>query len=100
VRRRAHVDANQPGIVKALRDLGCTVQPLHTVGSGCPDLLVGIRGWTGLIEIKNPNVPKGDRQLKATQVEWHGAWKGHPVAVVETVGDAVAFVIESTRGAA
>ena len=63
-------------IVKALRMVGCSVAPLHTVGGGVPDLLVGRDGQTYLIEIKNPNVPKRDKALKATQVEWHAAWRG------------------------
>lgn len=44
MRRRAHTDRNQPAIVAALRGIGATVQPLHAVGQGCPDLLVGYRG--------------------------------------------------------
>ena len=39
----ARVDANQPEIVKALRGVGATVQHLHKVGQGCPDLMVGWR---------------------------------------------------------
>jgi hypothetical protein len=42
-RRAAKVDISQPGIVKALRDAGCTVVSLAPLGNGVPDLLVG---WT------------------------------------------------------
>lgn len=37
-------DGNQAEIVRALRSAGATVQTLHTVGKGCPDLVVGFRG--------------------------------------------------------
>ena len=37
-RRAPRIDANQPEIVKSFRKLGCTVQHLHMVGDGCPDL--------------------------------------------------------------
>ena len=44
MRRQAKVDANQSDIVAGLRSIGATVQPLHAVGKGCPDLLIGYRG--------------------------------------------------------
>jgi Holliday junction resolvase len=53
MRRAARVDRNQSEIVTALRSLGCSVQPLHTIGSGCPDLLIGIDGQNLLIEVKD-----------------------------------------------
>jgi hypothetical protein len=91
VRRAAKVDRNQAEIVAALRDIGATVQPLHAVGAGCPDLLVGFRGVNYLIEVKDWQKPPSQRKLNDFQVEWHGGWKGQ-VAKVETVGAAVALV--------
>ena len=44
------VDANQPEIVAALRAAGATVQHLHEVGQGCPDILAGFRGRNYLID--------------------------------------------------
>lgn len=44
------VDANQPEIVAALHAVGATVQHLHEVGHGCPDILVGFRGKNYLID--------------------------------------------------
>ena len=46
------VDMNQPEIVADLRGIGATVQHLHMVGKGCPDILVGFRGNNWLFEIK------------------------------------------------
>jgi hypothetical protein len=91
MRRAAKVDRNQAEIVAALRAVGATVQPLHAVGAGCPDLLVGFRGVNYLMEVKDWQAPASDRQLNARQVEWHGGWKGS-VAKVETVGAALAVI--------
>jgi hypothetical protein len=91
MRRAARTDANQAEIVAALRKIGATVQPLHQVGAGCPDLLVGFRGVNWLIEVKDVNKPPSRRQLTADQVYWHGGWKGQ-VATVETAGAAIAIV--------
>jgi hypothetical protein len=63
MRRAARVDHNHAEIVRALRDVGATVESLAAIGSGCPDALVGFRGVNVLLEIKNPNVPKSDQQL-------------------------------------
>ena len=85
------VDANQAVIVDALRDMGCTVQLLHKVGQGCPDLLVGFRGANLLIEVKDGKKPPSARKLRPAQVEWHAGWKGQ-VAVAESVDDALRII--------
>lgn len=89
--KAARIDANQPEIVKALRDMGCSVQHLHKVGQGCPDLLVGISGTNHLIEVKDGKKPPSERKLRPTQEKWHGEWLGR-VQVVESIDDAVAYV--------
>lgn len=91
MRTAAKVDANQPEIVAALRSAGATVQPLHSVGQGCPDLLVGYRGQTYAIEVKDGRKPPSARKLTPAQEDWHGAWKGH-VAVVSSVDEALAAI--------
>jgi hypothetical protein len=92
MRRAAKVDANQAKIVAALRQMGCTVQPLHAVGEGVPDLLCGFRGINILIEVKDGAKPPSQRSLTDAQVEWHGGWKGQ-VAVAKDEHEAVAIVI-------
>ena len=77
MRRAARIDANQRAIVKALRKAGASVQPLHTVGDGVPDLLVGIAGRTYLIEVKGPT-----GTLTPDQVRWHGEWRGAAPLIV------------------
>lgn len=91
MRRAAKVDRNQSEIVHALRTAGATVQPLHTVGAGCPDLLVGFRGANFLIEVKDWKAAPSDRKLNPTQVSWHDGWKGS-VAKVETAEAALAVI--------
>lgn len=86
------VDRNQAEIVAALRAIGATVQLLHSVGAGCPDILCGFRGRNVLLEIKDGNKPPSARKLTADQVEWHGGWKGQ-VAVVEDVDAALAVML-------
>lgn len=82
------VDSNQTRVVKALRDLGATVQHLHAVGKGCPDLLVGYKGNNYLLEIKDGDKPESARKLTAEQTIWHYDWKGQ-VAVVNSAQEAI-----------
>jgi hypothetical protein len=94
MRRDAKVDANQSLLVDALRAIGCSVQPLHTVGKGCPDLLVGFRGQTLLMEVKDGSKPPSARELTPDQKAWHKAWRGSPVWVVTDVTEAVSAAIK------
>jgi hypothetical protein len=79
----SRVDANQPEIVRALRQVGASVQHLHTVGQGCPDIAVGFRGETYLLEIKMPG-----KALTDDEAGWHERWRGQ-VAIVYGVEDAL-----------
>lgn len=86
--RAAKTDANQTEIVEALRQVGCTVQLLHMVGKGCPDLLVGKHGINLLIEVKDGAKPPSARKLTPDQQVWHDSWRGQ-VTVVCDVGEAL-----------
>ena len=79
-------DTNQPEIVATLRGMGCTVQHLHDVGRGVPDLLVGLRGINLLVEVK-----KEHGTLNPIQIAWHNHWRGQ-VAVVHNSEQAAALV--------
>jgi hypothetical protein len=86
------VDANQAAIVKELRAYGCSVTHLHGVGDGCPDLLIGIHGRTGLIEVKTPAAAKRQDNDKTTdQIMWWADWKGGPVSIVSDIDGALRF---------
>jgi hypothetical protein len=87
MRRAAKVDANQPEIVARFRSWGASVQPLHTVGGGVPDLLVGICGLNVLCEVKDGDKPPSRRELNGLQQQWLLRWQGMEVHVVETVDD-------------
>lgn len=92
VRRAARVDANQSDVIEALRAIGASVQPLHMVGQGCPDLLVGHRDRNWLIEVKDGAKMPSRRRLTDDQVRWRDAWRGI-VWVVTCPQDAVAIVM-------
>lgn len=92
MRRAAKIDANQTEIVKALRQMGCTVQSLAAVGDGCPDLLVGAHGVTLLVEVKDGTKPPSARRLTPDQEVWHRNWTGGPVAIVTDLEGAVRAV--------
>lgn len=89
MRRAAKIDANQTQVVEALRAAGATVQSLAAVGQGVPDLLVGFRGQTVLLEVKDGRKPPSERRLTEQQITWHGAWRGGPVAIVDGVDAAL-----------
>lgn len=96
MRRAAKVDDNQAQIVDALRMVGATVQLLHAVGKGCPDLLVGYRGNNYTLECKDGAKPPSARKLTADQIEWHRDWRGQ-VAVVTDAREAL-LAIGALRG--
>jgi hypothetical protein len=91
MRRRARIDANQPLIVKALREAGASVLSLSPMGSGCPDLLVGFGGRNFLMEIKDPTKKPSQRELTDDEKEFMRAWLGQ-VTVVETADEALEFI--------
>jgi len=92
MRRAARIDDNHIQIVNALRAMGASVQPLHTVGSGCPDLLVGFRGANKILEVKDGEKPPSARQLTPDQREWIAAWRGGQVWVVHSIEQAIEAV--------
>lgn len=85
------VDKNQPEIVAALRQAGCSVVHLHEVGQGCPDVLVGRNDINYLIEIKDGQKSPSKRKLTPIEAEFHAAWRGQ-VCIAKTVDDALRVV--------
>lgn len=96
MRRAARVDANQAAVVAALRNNGATVQCLHQIGSGVPDLLVAYRSQTFCVEVKDGAKPPSKRRLTPDEVAWHEAW-GAPVYVIESVADALRLLTKLER---
>jgi hypothetical protein len=94
MRRAAKIDANQTAIVDALRAAGATVQSLATVGGGVPDLLVGVRGKTYLLEVKTPKGKRNPKPAPTTedQDRWFSVWRGDRVRIVTSVEQALLAV--------
>jgi len=91
MRTAARVDANQPEIVNALRAIGAYVLHLHQL-KNCCDLLVGFRGRTYLMEIKDPAQPPSKRQLTPGEAKFRDEWKGTPYHIVETIDQALKII--------
>ena len=91
MRRAAAVDANQMAIIRALRKAGVSVQPLHTVGQGCPDIIAGFRGVNYLLELKDGSKPPSERRLTEAQKVWHANWRGQ-VSICESLDDVATLV--------
>jgi hypothetical protein len=83
MRKIARTDENQAAIVAELRKAGATVQSLHQLGGGVPDILVGIDGKNYLLEIKTRT-----GRMTPDESEWHRAWRGD-VCVVRTPDEAL-----------
>lgn len=91
--RIAKVDDNQPQIVKALRDHGVFVQPIHTIGKGVPDLLCAYRGLWYVLEVKDGAKRPSARKLTPDEAAWIQAIAGRaPVHVVESLDQALQAV--------
>lgn len=94
MRRAAKVDGNQAEIVVALRKIGASVTPLHMVGSGFPDLVVGWRGRNVLFELKDPKQPPSKRKLTDDEAIWFGNWRGEAY-VIETIEQAIGYLMKT-----
>jgi len=84
------VDTNQPDIVSELRQTGMSVQTLHMVGKGCPDIVVGFRGENFLFEIKY-----GRGKLNDLEYMWHQDWEGQ-VHVIRSAEEAIEIINDLT----
>jgi hypothetical protein len=82
-RRNPRRDMAEEGIVEALKRFGASVQKLSA--RDAPDLLVGWRGQTLLLEVKTP----GKGKVSDGQAAWHAKWRGGAVHVVTTVAEAL-----------
>jgi Holliday junction resolvase len=72
--------------VKAFRDIGATVLHLHTIGKGCPDILVGLNGINYLIEIKDGSKPPSKRKLTPDEETFAKNWLGQ-VCIIKSISE-------------
>lgn len=77
MRRAAKRDDNEAAIIAALMAVGCSVTQLS--GTDIPDLLVGYKGNTYLLEAKQRL-----GKLTSGQETWHRSWRGGPLGIVRT----------------
>lgn len=91
MRYGSKVDRNQTEIVAALRAVGASVQHLHNVAGGCPDIAVGYKGKTYMMEIKDGSLPPSGQKLTPAQEVWHRDWQGH-AAIVNSPEAALAVI--------
>lgn len=87
--RGRKTDANQSAIVAVLREVGASVVDLSAVGRGVPDLLVGFRGQTYLLEVKNK---AGRNRLTADQEVFYAWWRGAEAVIVYNESDALTAI--------
>jgi hypothetical protein len=59
------------------------------MGDGIPDLLVGYRGYTLLLEVKDGKKPPSARVLTPAEQKFFDEWKGGLVAIVNDVDEAL-----------
>jgi hypothetical protein len=78
-------DGNEAAIVAALEAVGCQVERLDRP----VDLLVGFRGQTFLIEVKDP---RGRSRLQDEQEVFLRDWSGGPAAVVRSEDEALRLI--------
>jgi hypothetical protein len=78
------VDANQADITAQLRRVGASVQPIHTLGKGVPDLLVGYRGQNFILEVKDGAKSASRQKLTPDEAQWHAMWRGQVLIVCST----------------
>ena len=76
MRYKRRKDANHNEVANALRDIGCSVFEMHSVGDGVSDLLVGYRGRNLLIEVKDGSKPPSRQKLRPTQIIFRAEWRG------------------------
>lgn len=104
--KAAQRDKSEPDIIDALRKVGATVWQVS--GKDIPDLLVGYKGRTFLLEVKtrgleytdkrNGKTYKRDGALRAGQKEFFASWRGGPAREVYTPEEALMAVGAPVEG--
>ena len=82
------IDANQNKIVDALRKAGAVVR-IISQGDGIPDLLVGYKGFTILMEVKDGDKVPSARKLTDAEQKFFNDWQGGMLVIVNSVDEAL-----------
>jgi len=91
MRYSARRDDNESIIVETLRKAGAYVR-IVTMGDGVPDLLVGYKGYTLLLEVKDGNKVPSARKLTKAEQKFFDEWTGGLLAIIESPEDALAIL--------
>ena len=84
---KKRVDNNQLEIIKAFQSMGATVLNLSAVGKGCPDLLIGYKNISVLVEVKSKTGKFTELQLKFME-----QWQGGAVNRIDSVDGAIRLI--------
>lgn len=82
------VDSNHKELVKALRDMGCSVFDTSRVAGGFPDCVVGKNGKTVLCEFKSSLTAK----FTPAQDMFMMNWKGSTVVRIHDIDGVITLV--------
>lgn len=82
------IDANQNKIVDAMRKAGAVVR-IISQGDGIPDLLVGYKGFTILMEVKDGDKVPSARKLTDAEQKFFNEWEGGLCVVVNSPEEAL-----------
>lgn len=97
MRTNAKIDINQPEIVEALRQVGASVKSVAQL-KNCFDILVGFRGVTYIMEIKNPErMTKAQRYLPSLaltdgEYKFMNEWRGSTYHIVTSKEQALEII--------
>lgn len=102
MRRASRVDTTHAAIRDALRKLGASVLDTHALGDSFPDLVVGFRGRTFLIECKWQRPTRGpysggSHKETAGQRRKREAWEGDEWLIATSPEQAVEAVSQHVR---
>lgn len=95
-RRAAKTDDNQKEIVDFFKSTGCSVLITSAAHDGMTDLIVGKKGVTVLVEVKDGNKSPSQRQLTDKQEKIHNTFDG-AITVIEDLEQAAALLTELNR---
>jgi Holliday junction resolvase len=82
------IDANQNQIVDALRKAGAVVR-IISQGDGIPDLLVGYKKYTILMEVKDGDKVPSARKLTEAEQKFFDDWRGGMLVIINSVEEAI-----------
>jgi hypothetical protein len=88
----AKKDANHTEIFSAIKE-HCAVYDLSSAGCGVPDGVAYVNNTWQLFDVKNPKTGYGKRGLNPVQRKWVSNWRGGPVYLIYTPGEAKEFAL-------